>query len=62
MLRFRFSGLNENPGQFSIVSSDSSPLTAKNIVFKAETIYPYGTNLWYNPIPFEFLKTYEEKP
>ena len=29
---------------------------------RSETIYPYGTNLFYNPVPFEFLKTYEEKP
>jgi len=61
-IRFRFKGLNEDPGQFEIVSSTTSPLSAKDLVLKAETILPYGTNLFYNPLPFEFLKTYEEKP
>jgi hypothetical protein len=61
-IRFRFTGLNENPGQFEIVKSDSDPLTGTDIKYTAETVYPYGTNLFYNPIPFEFLKTYEEKP
>ena len=58
----RFQGMNEDPGQFSIVNSDLTPLTGENIVFEQETIVPYGTNLFYEPIPFEFLKTYETKP
>ena len=61
-VRFRFTGLNENPGQFNIVTSKKTPLKADDIVIKAETILPRGTNLFYNPVPFEFLKTYEEKP
>lgn len=61
-IRFRFTGLNEDPGQFEIITSDTSPLTGTDLIFRSETIYPYGTNLFYNPIPFEFLKTYEEKP
>lgn len=62
MIRFRFTGLNEDPGQFEIVSSEASPLKATNLVIKGETIYPYGSNLFYNPVPFEFLKTYQDKP
>jgi hypothetical protein len=30
-------------------------------MFKA-THVPYSTNLWYDPIPFEMLKTYETEP
>ena len=61
-IRFRFTGINEDPGQFEIVKSETSPLVGGDLVYKSETIYPYGTNLFYNPIPFEFLKTFEEKP
>jgi hypothetical protein len=58
----RFVGLNENPGQFEIISDDTKPLTGDNITFYANTTVPYSTNLFYEPIPFEFLKTYETKP
>jgi len=30
--------------------------------FTATTIHDFGSNLMYEPIPFEFLKTYETKP
>lgn len=61
----RFQGLNEDPGQFEIVSSESSPLTAGedgNITYFSNTTVPYGTNLFYEPIPFEMLRTYETEP
>ena len=61
-LYLRFQGLNEDPGQFEIVSSDVDPLTADNLTIEASTLVPYGTNLFYEPIPFEMLKTYETKP
>ena len=32
------------------------------MVYGAETTIPYGENLFYQPIPFEFLRTFEEKP
>jgi hypothetical protein len=58
----RFVGLNADPGQYEIVSSETDPLVADDIVLNAETVHPYSSNLFYEPIPFEFLKTYEEAP
>jgi len=45
-----------------MVTSTVAPLKGNNLKFESKTIYPYGTNLFYNPVPFEFLKTFEEKP
>ena len=45
-----------------MTSSEADPLTGNNLKFESKTVYPYGTNLFYNPIPFDFLRTYEEKP
>jgi hypothetical protein len=58
----RFLGLNKDPGQFEIVSSENEPLTGTNITFYSNTTVPYSDNLFYEPIPFEFLRTYEETP
>jgi len=58
----RFVGLNKDPGQFTIESSSDSPLTADNITIMSNTTVPYSSNLFYEPIPFEMLKTYETKP
>jgi hypothetical protein len=61
-MRIRFAGLNANPGQFTIKTGTDDPITGKNVGFAWSTVQPYGTNLFYEPVPFEFLKTYEEKP
>lgn len=61
-LKLRFVGLNEDPGQFEIESSLTDPLTGDNITFSASTVVPYSTNIMYDVIPFELLKTYETKP
>jgi len=58
----RFLGLNEDPGQYELISDDASPLQGDNLTFTAETIQPYSSNLFYEPIPFEMLKTFETKP
>jgi hypothetical protein len=60
----RFIGLNEDPGQFEIVSSEYTPLTAGvgNITFYSNTTVPYGINLFFEAIPFEMLRTYETEP
>ena len=61
----RFIGLNEDPGQFEIVQSEEDPLVAgpdSNITFFANTTVPYGQNLFFEPIPFEMLRTYETEP
>jgi hypothetical protein len=51
-----------DPGQFTIESSVSDPLTGDNITFTNSTVQPYGTNLFYKTIPFEYLKTFEDRP
>lgn len=56
----RFLGMNTDPGQFSIVEGDN--LGGTNITFWGETIVPYSDNLWYEALPFEFIRTFEEKP
>jgi hypothetical protein len=58
----RFVGINKDPGQFEIVSSETDPLTGENITFFHNTTIPYSSNLFYEGIPFEFLKTYETEP
>ena len=57
-----FEGLNFDPAQLEIIDSTEKPLTATDIKFNMTTVTPFSTNLWYEPIPFEFLKTYETKP
>jgi len=58
----RFLGHNEDPGQFEIVSSENNPLTGGNITYRANTTVPYSSNLFYEPIPFEMIRTYETEP
>jgi hypothetical protein len=60
--RLSFHGYNADPGQFSIESSESDPLTGDDIQFYNRTVQPYGTNLFYRSIPFEYMKTYETNP
>lgn len=61
-MRIRFTGINADPGQFEIKSGTITPLTGVNVAVAFSTPLPYGTNLFYAPVPFEFLRTYEEKP
>lgn len=58
----RFVGYNDDPGQFEFVSDEDVPITGQDVKFIAQTVTPYGSNLFYEPIPFEMLKTYETKP
>jgi len=58
----RFVGLGNDPGQFEIVPDEESPLSGSNITYTSETLVPYSSNLFYEPIPFEMLKTYETEP
>ena len=39
-----------------------SPLGGTNLTFISNTTVPYSDNLFYEPVPFEFLRTFEEKP
>lgn len=52
--------MNTDPGQFEIVAGEN--LDGTDITFWAETIVPYSDNLWYESVPFEFIRTFEEKP
>lgn len=57
-----FDGVNYDPAPFEILSSDVTPLTGDDIKFNVTTPVPFGQTLFYDPVPFEFLKTYETKP
>jgi hypothetical protein len=46
----------------SIVSDTTTPLTGEEINLSTENFVPFSPNLFYEPIPFEFLRTYETKP
>lgn len=58
----RFNGMNADPDQFEIVSSETTPLEGDNLTFYSNTTVPYSSNLFYEGIPFEFLRTYETEP
>lgn len=57
-----FKGLDANPGQFQIVNSEEDPLRGDDFKLEYNTVLPYSTNLFYDPVPYEFLKTFETKP
>ena len=57
-----YQGLNADPGQMELVSSDTDPLTGDNLVYNYTTTTAYSTNIFYDVIPFEMLKTYESEP
>jgi hypothetical protein len=58
----RFVGVNADMGQFEIVSSETDPLAGTNLKYFSNTTVPYSSNLFYEPIPFEMLRTYETLP
>jgi len=57
-----FEGLNYDVEKLEIVQDPAYPLQGKDIKFNSTVLRPYGTNLFYEPIPFEMLKTFETKP
>jgi hypothetical protein len=58
----RFVGLNEDPGLFEIENVEGAVMGGNNLTFVSNTTIPYSKNLFYEPIPFEMLKTFESKP
>jgi len=60
----RYIGKNEPVGLASIISGEVRPLLAnpETLVSYSKVTIPYGQNLFFEPIPFEMLKTYETKP
>ena len=57
-----FMGYDSKPPALKIIDDEDTPLTGKNIKKTSLITVPFGENLWYEPIPFEMLKTYETKP
>ena len=58
----RFNGLNAQPGQFEIVTSETNPLSTGNFTTYSNRTVEYSSNLFYEPLPFEMLRTYETEP
>ena len=58
----RYIGKNEAVGLAQIVSGVNTPLGGSNLSYYSNVTIPYGVNLFYEPIPFEMLKTYETEP
>lgn len=58
----RFIGSNGPKTQMRIVSGTDTPLTGTNITYNQSKPVPASTNLFYEAIPFEFLRTYETQP
>jgi hypothetical protein len=61
-MRLRFSGLNYDPGQYKILPGNVTVLTGTNLQYKESTVVPFGGNIFYEPIPFEMLRTFEAIP
>jgi hypothetical protein len=58
----RYSGKNTDPGQITLESSNVTAVTGENVTYYANTTIPFGQNVFYEPVPFEWLRTYETKP
>lgn len=56
-----FYGYNEAPGQFIIVAEEEEPLMG-TMTYNAGTFREFNQNLFFEPIPFEMLHTYEALP
>ena len=57
-----FEGVNYDPALLVVENVEDEPLQGSNITFNVNVTQAYGTNLYYEPVPFEFIKTYETKP
>jgi len=59
-----FRGYDHDPGQFSIELDESNTFeNREKLVILSQTVSPYNhASVFYEPIPFEFLRTYEHKP
>ncbi len=58
-----FRALGADPGQFSIISSSVTALQASGtLVYTSTTTQPYSTNIFYEPVPADMLRTFETTP
>lgn len=60
--RIEFWDINWDPALFEIVDDPTKPLKGKNIVKKVTYDIAPTTNIFYQPIPYEMLRTHETKP
>lgn len=58
----QFIDFNFNPPQCEIVSSVDNPLSGGGLTLTSETLNEYGTNLFYEPMPQEFMVTPATSP
>lgn len=58
----RFIGSNGNHTQMRIMSGKDTLLGGTNISYYSNVTIPASTNLFYEAVPFEMLRTYETKP
>jgi hypothetical protein len=58
----RFVGSNGNKTQMRILTGKDTPLGGTNITFNQTKAVEASTNLFYEAIPFEMLRTYETEP
>ena len=61
-LYVRFVGSNGAKTQMRIVSGSVTPLGGTNITYNQSKTIPASSNLFYEAIPFEMLRTYETEP
>jgi hypothetical protein len=45
-----------------IISGEETPLGGENIVYNQTKVVNASTNLFYDVVPFEMLRTYETEP
>jgi hypothetical protein len=57
-----FVGYVGQPPSLKIIPDEDTPLKGKNIKITHDVPVKFGKNLWYEPVPFEMLRTYETKP
>lgn len=59
----RFMYVNYDVPQMTLISSPSNPIVGNQVWFNSTTWIPYSSqNLFYEPVPFDFLYTAETQP
>jgi hypothetical protein len=57
-----FDGINYGPKLFEMEADPEEPMSGLDFKIEQKVYQTYGPNLFYEPIPFEMLKTFETKP
>ncbi|CDW80878.1 ipt tig domain containing protein [Stylonychia lemnae] len=61
-IMIRFTDINSDIPQFIIDNSTTNAIIGANVSFSYQTTKQYGESLFYEPVPFEFIYTQEDKP